>query len=247
MNQLLSMINLENVRVSVGGREVLAGVSLRVEPGQSVAVVGPSGCGKTTLLRCIVGLTPISFGVVHVDELKILPHGITTEADLRAIRRRASLVFQRPALLPFRTAMESILEPAIVIAHIPRGQAIREASEYISLLRIEECVGRFPGEMSGGQQQRCALVRALMAHSRYLLCDEITSNLDEESVMRIIQCLRMVRSRGVALIIASHQRQFLQEVTDRCMLLDGGIISEETFSKLVAGNTTVPDRLPAAS
>jgi NitT/TauT family transport system ATP-binding protein len=164
------MITLTGVGKSFAGRsgrvEALRGVDLQVADGEFVAVVGRSGCGKSTLLRLIAGLAPVSTGRIEVAGQPVTKP-----------RRDISMMFQRPALLPWRSVLDNVLLPAEIL-RLDRNAARQRARDLINMVGLSGFEARYPGELSGGMQQRAAICRALIHNPTMLLMDEPFAALD---------------------------------------------------------------------
>jgi putative ABC transport system ATP-binding protein len=210
----------------MGGSVVRAvdGVSIRIEPGQLVAVRGRSGSGKTTLLSLIGALDRPTRGSAHVTGL---PVSEMPERDLVAFRRRTiGFIFQAFGLLPILSAAENVEIPLRLVATEPREREARVAH----LLELVGLAGRAhhrPYELSGGEQQRVAIARALANRPRLLLADEPTGQLDSHTGRDIMALIRaMVRSEGTTAIVATHDPALI-ELADRVIeLRDGKVLAE---------------------
>lgn len=168
---------------------VLHGIDLAVQPGELTLLVGPSGCGKTTLISIIAGLLDPTAGDVAVFGTfrSTLPR--RTLINFRA--KNVGFVFQQYNLLPALTATENVAVP-LLIAHVPRDQALERARQVLDLVEMTPRSHAFPSQLSGGQQQRVAIARALVHQPRLLVCDEPTAALDAHSGQTVMELLRRV-------------------------------------------------------
>ncbi|MDX1632337.1 MAG: ABC transporter ATP-binding protein, partial [Thermoanaerobaculia bacterium] len=166
--------------------EVLRGVDLEVEPGESVSVVGPSGSGKSTLLHLLGGLEEADAGTIEIGSGRLDRLGLRERAELR--NRTIGFVFQFHQLLPDFTALENVLLPAR-IAGLDPGDGFRAARSLLEEVGIGERASHVPSELSGGERQRVALCRALMLEPPLLLADEPTGNLDPRTGDRVFDLL----------------------------------------------------------
>lgn len=214
-------------RFGAGSTEVraLSGVSLRVEPGEFVAVMGPSGCGKSTLLHLAGALEEPSAGRVFVGGRDLADLDVRGHAALR--RSEVGYVFQRLNLLASLTAIENValpLELDGVGARVARGRAV-EALESVGL---HEQLDRYPDDFSGGQQQRIAIARAIVGERRLLLADEPTGSLDTATGDGVIEVLAALPDRhGTAVVLVTHEPRFASW-TDRVVFLRDGRIVDQT-------------------
>lgn len=201
--------------------EVLRGVNLQVAPGEIVALLGPSGSGKSTLLQA-VGLLEGGFGgeidIAGVDAAKL------SGDERTALRRdRIGFVYQFHHLLPDFTALENVVLPQLV-AGMARGAAEERARELLSALGLAERLDHRPSKLSGGEQQRVAVARALANRPALVLADEPTGNLDERTSDRVLeQFLELVRGTGSAALVATHNERLAARM-DRVVRLHDGVL-----------------------
>ena len=204
--------------------EVLKGVNLAVQPGEVVALVAPSGGGKSTLLQ-IAGLldTPTA-GTVSIEG-KVFS-GLDDSARTDARRRLLGFVYQFHHLLPDFTAEENLAIP-LMAADQSKPQALIRAAELLARVGLTERRTHQPSELSGGEQQRVAICRALANNPRVLLADEPTGNLDPDTAGRVFDMLlEVVRETGLAALIATHNHDLAARM-DRTVRLEGGLVLEE--------------------
>jgi lipoprotein-releasing system ATP-binding protein len=208
-----------------GHREivVLAGASAALMPGQAVALVGPSGAGKSTLLH-IAGLleTP--------DSGRVLVNGgdcsrLDDDGRTRIRRTEMGFVYQFHQLLPEFTALENVVVPQM-IRGTPRRKAAARAKDLLSSMGLAERLDHRPAELSGGEQQRTAICRALANAPRLLLADEPTGNLDPRTSERVFgELVEIIRATGVAALIATHNLELARRM-DRVLRLENGLLVE---------------------
>ena len=216
------MIEIENVRKSFGGLEVLKGVSMTVARGEVVSVIGGSGSGKSTLLYCVNGLEPIDSGRIAVDGCEV--HN--KETDLNKLRRNIGMVFQQWNAFPHLTALENAaLAPRVVLGKT-RREAEKIARKQLAHVGLADKLDVFPAKLSGGQQQRLAIARALAMSPACILLDEVTSALDPELVGEVLDTLRLLRKEGMTMIVVTHEIPFAREASDRVAFFHQGVIEE---------------------
>ena len=214
------MLSCEGVCVDYGATRVLWDVSLRVGPGETVAVMGPNGSGKSTVLKAVMGLKRPSQGRVILDgeDLTRAP------ATLRP-RRGVSIVLERRRLFPAMSARENVMLGAFVR---PAREARAAFEETMALLpELEPHLGATAGRLSGGQQQMVAIARGLMAGPRLLLMDEPFLGLAPAVVERVRGIMRAVRERGVAILFNEQNARLSFAMSDRGYLLEGGRVALE--------------------
>jgi ABC-type lipoprotein export system ATPase subunit len=199
-------------------RRVLDGADLEVEGGELVAVVGPSGCGKSTLLHLLGGLDAPDAGSVELAGYRLEREKERRLTELR--RRYVGFVFQFFHLIPELTGEENVLLPARLCPD--RDRAAARARRLIAELGLEEAARRRPGQLSGGEQQRLSIARALVNDPQLLLADEPTGNLDAESGHQVLQLLRgLASSDGRGVVLVTHDAEAAQ-LADRVLRIDEG-------------------------
>ena len=216
------MLEIKNLKKSFGELEILKGIDLTVNQGEVISIIGASGSGKSTMLYCINGLEDIQGGQVLVD-------GIDVHADntnLNKMRQKIGMVFQQYNAFPHLTTMENVaLAPRIVL-----GKSHEEAREIavkqLQHVGLGEKLDVYPSRMSGGQQQRLAIARALAMEPRYMLFDEVTSALDPELVGEVLDTMRLLSEEGMTMLVVTHEISFARDVSDRVAYIHEGVIEE---------------------
>jgi len=199
--------------------EVLRGVDLTFSRGEKTAIVGASGVGKTTLLHILGTLDRPTTGKVLYEGKDIYT---LNEKDLALVRNREiGFVFQFHHLLPEFSALENTMMPCLIQGN-PKREAVSRAEAILTLVGLKERLSHKPGELSGGEQQRVAVARALVLEPKVLLADEPTGNLDTktgESVFDLLQELNQIR--GVTLIVVTHNLKLAEKLSRQIQLIDG--------------------------
>jgi ABC-type lipoprotein export system ATPase subunit len=202
----------------------LRSVSLRIEPGEVVAIVGPSGCGKTTLLHCLSGLEDFEAGEVWLEGRSLAAMSDGQKADQRA--RRVGFVFQSYNLLPVLNALENVELPLLLARH-SAGEARRRALRALEVVGLENRLRHRPSELSGGQQQRVAVARALATEPAVIFADEPTGNLDSDSAEEVMQLIdRLNRENGQTFVLVTHAREVAAHARRIVRMRDGEIESD---------------------
>jgi lipoprotein-releasing system ATP-binding protein len=203
----------------VGWLDVLDGVDLDVVPGEVVAIAGASGSGKSTLLHLVGGLDRPTSGEIVLDGVAFAGLGGDALAALRA--RRLGFVFQFHHLLREFSALENVMMPLRIVGEDP-ARARRRAADALGAVGLGERMTHRPAALSGGEQQRCAVARALVHEPAVVLADEPTGNLDHGNAEVVADVLlRLARERGAAVVLVTHNR-LLARRADRVLLLDAG-------------------------
>ena len=201
--------------------EALRGVSLRIDPGEYVAVVGPSGSGKSTLMHLLGCLDRPTSGVLRVGDRDVATLG---DGELAGLRNRTiGFVFQSFQLLGRTTALDNVALP-LVYRGVRRAERRERAEAALTAVGLGHRLGHRPGQLSGGEQQRVAIARALVGEPALLLADEPTGNLDTASGAEILALLDgLVRDRGVAVVVVTHDPDVAAMARRRVRMRDGQI------------------------
>ncbi len=219
----MALVEIDKAYKRYGTVEVLAGLSLDIEEHQVVCLIGPSGCGKSTLLRCINRLETISAGEIRLHGDRITGPGV----DLDVLRREIGIVFQGYNLFPHMSVIENVTLAPTKVLGMPAREAVEKGKMLLARIGLEHKANEYPDRLSGGQQQRVAIVRALMMDPTLLLLDEITSALDPELVSEVLDIVRDLASKGMTMVLATHEMGFAREVADKVCFLQGGVVYEE--------------------
>jgi iron(III) transport system ATP-binding protein len=223
-----SLLRLVRVTRHYGQRAVVADVSLEMAAGESIVVLGPSGCGKTTLLRLVAGLVRPDSGEIWLDGRTVSGRS----AFVPPHERRLGFVFQDLALWP-HLSVRNNLEFVMRALHAPAGERERRVEQALRLVRIDQLAARYPDELSGGEQQRAALARALVGEPRLLLLDEPLSSLDVELRETLRSELRQLqRHLGLTTIYVTHHRDDAAALGDRVIEMRAGRVASETMPSL---------------
>ncbi len=201
--------------------QVLMGISLKVKPGEFVAIMGPSGSGKSTLLNILSSIEDITMGTVLIDG-----------EDLSAVnlvetrRHKSSIIYQDFNLLEYLTALENVMFP-MMLTGISEKKAKKKALELLEKVQLAHRSDHIPDDLSGGEKQRVAIARALANDPKILLADEPTGNLDTKTGDTIIELFReIITEKKITVIIVTHDIQVAQK-TDRILILREGTLHRE--------------------
>ena len=214
------MIQINNLSLSYEGVKILDQIQLDIPKGSIAALIGKSGAGKTSLLKCLAQLN-------NVDEGEILIEGNSLLGQCQKERvRLVGFVFQHFHLFPHMTILQNCMHPLTKVAKQGKKEAKQKVQEFLESLGLGAKQQSYPKDLSGGQQQRAALARALALGSKVLILDEPTSALDPQTTKDFVAILQNLSSRGVTVVLSSHDLHFLEKVLDKVYLLEGGKIKE---------------------
>lgn len=227
------IIKLNDVHLTLksdaGPVNILRGIDLTVQPGETVGIVGPSGSGKSTLMSIIAGLEAPTSGSVLIAGEAIESLG---EDDLARFRREnIGIVFQSFHLIPTMTALENV---AIPLELAGRTDAFAVAAERLAAVGLKDRASHYPSQLSGGEQQRVALARALCTNPKILLADEPTGNLDGKTGDIVIDLMFKLHAElGTTMILITHDDQLAQKCTHVIRLEDGKVVAPVQAAEMV--------------
>lgn len=217
------MIDIKDIKKSFGSLQVLRGVNLHIDKGEVISIVGPSGAGKTTLLQLIGALDRPTSGSILFNGRDLASMSDKQLATFR--NRQIGFVFQFHQLLPEFTALENIIIPAL-IAGRSRNEAEKEAMELLGIMGLQERAGHKPSELSGGENQRVAVARALINKPALILADEPSGSLDSKNKEELHKLFFELRARyGQTFLIVTHDEE-LARTTDRTIRMVDGVVKQ---------------------
>ncbi|GHA93621.1 ABC transporter ATP-binding protein [Modicisalibacter luteus] len=225
-------LEVRNLRKRFGDNEVLKGLSLQAHQGDVITLIGASGSGKSTFLRCMNLLEQPNEGelIVHGEPIRFKEtrHG-REPADwkqVERIRAKLSMVFQGFNLWAHMTLLENVIEAPIHVLKKPRKEAIEQGRALLDRVGLLERADYYPVQMSGGQQQRGAIARALAMDPEVMLFDEPTSALDPELVGDVLKVMRDLAKEGRTMIVVTHEMAFARDVSSQVIYLHQGLVEE---------------------
>lgn len=215
------MIRLEEVTKRYpNGHHGLVSVSLTVHRGEFVFLVGPSGAGKSTLIRLLYGEEKASSGDVVVDHFRL---GMLKMRQLPRLRRQLGIVFQDVKLLPTRTVSQNVAF-AMEVVGASRKDITKRVPQVLELVGLSRRRDNYPNQLSGGEQQRVGIARALVNHPSYVLADEPTGNLDPETAADIMKVFQEINRRGATVVMATHAKELVNQLHKRVVAIEAGKI-----------------------
>lgn len=217
------MIETINLEKTFGNLKVLKGINQKIEDGEVVVIIGPSGSGKSTFLRCLNLLEMPTAGQIFFDGKDIT----AKDVDINKIRENMGMVFQNFNLFKNKTVLENIILAPMLVKKVGREEAVEKAEKLLDRVGLLDKMDAYPAQLSGGQSQRIAIVRALAMDPEVLLFDEPTSALDPEMVGEVLSVMKDLAYDGMTMIVVTHEMGFAREVGDRIIFMDEGIVLEE--------------------
>ncbi len=239
-----SFIRVDGLHKNFGDQPVLRGVELSVKKGDATFIIGRSGCGKSTLLRCLNGLESFELGRIRVGQVDVqMTAGARlSERQVRGLRRHFGMVFQSFNLFPHLTVLENAIKAPMVVKGMSRADAEAIAVPLLEKVGLGNQLFKYPSQISGGQQQRAAIARALSMNPKVMLYDEPTSALDPFLVDEVFQVMRNLADEGMTQIVVTHEHRFAREAADHVVFMEDGIVvesgtAEQIFSAPVDDRT----------
>jgi len=217
-------------------KEVLRDVHLVVDHHEVVCLIGSSGSGKSTLLKCVNLLVPVDNGSILLDGADITAPGV----NANQVREQMGIVFQSFNLFPHMNIIDNITLSPQKVHGISRSQAEDTARDLLERFGLSDKVTEYPDRLSGGEQQRVAVIRALATEPDLMLFDEVTSALDPELVAEVLDVIRGLKSAGMTMVIATHEMGFARDVADQVCFLDQGRILEHGPPKQIFSTPEQP-------
>lgn len=222
------MIELENVTMTYpGGMTALKDVNINIEKGEFVFIVGSSGSGKTTLIKLLLKELDATKGSISVAGYN---YNKIKRRDIPKVRRRIGVVFQNFRLLKDRTIYENVAFAQRVI-QTPGRYIRRRVPAMLTLVGLADKFKSYPRELSGGEQQRVAMARALVNNPDIILADEPTGNLDPKNSMDIMNLLNDINKRGTTVVVVTHNKEIVNEMKKRVITLKKGVVISERKSR----------------
>lgn len=223
------MIQLTGLRKQFDDLEVLRGIDLAVDTGNTVVIIGPSGSGKSTLLRCMNLLDAPTSGTIELGSQRVeFESGTRLKKDVAiSFRKQTGMVFQGYNLFPHMTAIDNVMEGQVTVLRRSKVEARKKALGLLEKVGLRERADSYPHQLSGGQQQRVAIARAMAMDPKVLLFDEPTSALDPELVGDVLKVMKELANEGMTMVVVTHEMNFARDVADNVVFIDEGVIAEQ--------------------
>ncbi len=230
------IISVRDLHKAFGDLEVLRGVNVDIYKGQVVVVIGASGSGKSTFLRCLNMLEVPTSGQIFFEDRDITAPG----ENLNLHRRRMGMVFQQFNLFRHLNVMQNICLGPMKICGLSKKEAEERAVVLLERVGLMDKALAYPSQLSGGQSQRIAIVRALAMQPDVMLFDEPTSALDPEMVGEVLDVMMSLAQSEMTMVVVTHEMGFAREVGDRVLFMDEGIIVEDATPEQIFTNPRNP-------
>ena len=234
-----AVMEIRELRLKRGVRDILCGVDLAVERGEMLALMGLSGSGKTTILRTVAGLEGFHSGAVLVDGIA-RPARLGGQGARRDLDRKVGMVFQFHFLFEHLTAIHNVWLAPVHVHGVARPEAERRAQALLDELGVGHRAQALPRELSGGEAQRVAIARALAVDPPLLLMDEPTASLDPARRNELGETLKALAAQGRTLVMTSHDDDFVRDYATRVVVLSQGCVVEAGDPREVLGNPQHP-------
>lgn len=226
------VIDIQHLSKSFGANEVLKDINFSVNKGEVVCIIGASGSGKSTLLRCINLLERPSGGKVIHNGKNILD----AEHNIYEYRTKLGMVFQQFNLFNNYNVLKNCTVGQVKVLGRSNEEAEKIAMKYLKVVGMDQYINAKPNQLSGGQKQRVAIARALSMEPDVMLFDEPTSSLDPEMVGDVLKVMKELAESGLTMLVVTHEMGFAEEVSDRVVFMDKGVIAEEGTPEQIFNN-----------
>lgn len=232
-------VRAEHLVKAFGAHRAIDDVSLSVARGEVISVIGPSGAGKSTLLRCMNLLEVPDGGVLTIDDQKIVfGERMLKKPETQRLRRKTGMVFQSFNLFPHLTAVRNVALGQMRVLGRSKEEATANALAQLDRVGLSAKADAYPGQCSGGQQQRIGIARALAMDPELMLFDEPTSGLDPEVGAEILSVMRELAVDGTTMLVATHEMEFARHVSHRVVVMvDGAIIEQGEPDQVLSAPT----------
>ena len=216
------LLRIEDLHHSFETEEVLKGISLALDKGETKVIVGPSGTGKSTILNNIIRLVPPTKGKIYLEDTEI-----TSAKNINEIRQQIGFVFQDFGLFNHLTAKGNVMVGLTKVKKMNKKEAEELALFELDRVGIKEYADSYPSQLSGGQKQRVGIARALAMQPKLILFDEPTSSLDPELTGEVLKVMRDLAEEGMTMLVVTHEMGFARSVADELIFMEGGNIVEQ--------------------
>ena len=226
------MIEIKNLTKSYDKKCILKNINLKINDNEQVSIIGKSGCGKSTLLRCIARLEKIDKGQILIDNENV--------NNIKKFYNKVGMVFQSFNLFENMTVLENLIIAPVKLKIQTKDEAIKLAKGYLKEINLENKINEYPKNLSGGEKQRVAIIRALMEKPKILLLDEPTSSLDPQMKKEVLELISKLKDYNMTIIVVSHELNFVKDFSSRIIFVDNKkIISDDNVKNTFASENEV--------
>lgn len=226
------MIEIKNLTKSYDKKCILKNINLKINDNEQVSIIGKSGCGKSTLLRCIARLEKIDKGQILIDNENV--------NNIKKFYNKVGMVFQSFNLFENMTVLENLIIAPVKLKIQTKDEAIKLAKGYLKEINLENIINEYPKNLSGGEKQRVAIIRALMEKPKILLLDEPTSSLDPQMKKEVLELISKLKDYNMTIIVVSHELNFVKDFSSRIIFLDNKtIISDDTVKRTFSSENEI--------
>ncbi len=215
------MLKIVNLVKKFNNNLALDNINIEIKKGDRIVIIGPSGCGKSTLLRCINGLEIPTSGEIIYNGKNI------KNFNQNIIRQKIGMVFQKFNLFNHITVKENITLAPTKLKLLTKDEAEKKASQLLNFIKLSDKINQYPTKLSGGEQQRVAIIRSLMLSPELLLFDEPTSALDPEMINEVLELMKNIANDGMTMVVVSHEMNFARAFANKVIFMNEGKIVEE--------------------
>lgn len=220
------MLEVKNIVKIFDKKQILNNINFKIENGEKVIIIGPSGSGKSTFLRCLNFLETIDSGEIIFEGKPV-----NEKTNLDEYRQNIGMVFQSFNLFNHLTVKENIMLAPVTLKLKSKEDAEKVAKELLKKINLSSKANKYPNQLSGGEKQRLAIVRALAMNPKVMLFDEPTSALDPEMVGEVLNLMKDLANNGMTMVIVTHEMEFAKEIGSRIVFMDNGKIIEQGTPK----------------
>lgn len=218
------MIEIKNLTKSYDKKCILKNINLKINDNEQISIIGRSGCGKSTLLRCIARLEKIDKGQILIDNENV--------NNIKKFYNKVGMVFQSFNLFENMTVLENLIIAPVKLKMYSKNEAIKLAKNYLKEINLENKINEYPKNLSGGEKQRVAIIRALMEKPKILLLDEPTSSLDPQMKKEVLELVSKLKDYNMTIIVVSHELNFVKDFSSRIIFVDNKtILSDDTVEE----------------
>ena len=226
------MIEIKNLTKSYNNEIILKNINLNISSNEQISIIGKSGCGKSTLLRCIARLENFDKGTILIDNENIF--------DIKNYYNKVGMVFQSFNLFENLTVLENLILAPVKLKLYAKDDAIKKAKNYLKDINLIDKINEYPKNLSGGEKQRVAIIRALMENPKILLLDEPTSSLDPQMKKEVLDLIVNLKNLDMTIIMVSHEINFVKKFSSRIIFIDNKkIISDDNVKNTFSSENEV--------